>query len=191
MLKNQKINLYYLFFITVFVISCAKDTKQDLFEISSKKIGSLTPDIKISQLDSIYKNDSIVRNNMNSSLLNNNSTIEIYEKGGEKLLILEPADTKPDPTIAYIQVIDPRYHTKSGISNTSIYKDIKEKYNISKINNLLSTVVIFVDSIQATFTIDKKELPAALRAGTSAKIEASQIPDTAKIKHFMISWDKN
>jgi hypothetical protein len=38
-------------------------------------------------------------------------------------------------------------------------------------------------------TIDKKELPAELRYDTQARIQASQIPDDAKIKYFMIDWD--
>jgi len=93
--------------------------------------------------------------------------------------------------IESIQVIDPRYKTVSGLSVSGVFKDIKESYTITKINNTLSAAVIFVDSIQASITIDKKELPSELKFNTDTKIEASQIPDTAKIKHFLINWDEN
>jgi len=55
----------------------------------------------------------------------------------------------------------------------------------------LSAAVIFVDSIQASITIDKKELPSELKFNTDIKIKSSQIPDSAKIKHFLINWDSN
>ena len=48
--------------------------------------------------------------------------------------------------------------------------------------------MIFVDEINAFFTIDKKQLPGELRFDTSAKIEAIHIPDEATIKYFMIGW---
>ena len=38
------------------------------------------------------------------------------------------------------------------------------------------------------FIIDKKDLPAELRFDMSLNIEASQIPDEAKIKYIMLYW---
>ena len=114
------------------------------------------------------------------------------KKEGAKLLVLEAKDeSDPTSTIENIQVIDARYKTASGLSSGSTFKSIKDNYAISKINNTLSTAVIFVDSIQAYFTIDKKELPVTFQNSTDAKITVSDIPDTAKIKHFWISWSEH
>lgn len=177
--------------ISVFIFGCQKEKKQDAFEITNNRIGFLTPEIQVSQLDSIFKNDSIINGSVGNKLLNVNEII-VHEKGGAKLLILE-VKTASDPTstIENIQVIDPRYKTLSGLSSGSIFKDIKDNYDISKINNTLSTAVIFVDSIQAYFTIDKKELSQEFRQTTDIKIKTSDIPDSAKIKHFWIRWDEN
>ncbi len=177
--------------ITVLIFGCQKEEKQDPFEITTNRIGLLTHEIEVRQLDSVFGNDSIINGSVGNKLLNANE-IAIYEKGGDKLLILEVGDdSSPNATIENIQVIDPRYQTSTGLSSGSTFKNIKEHYTISKINNTLSTAVIFVDSIQAYFTVDKKELPQQFQQSTDTKIEASDIPDTAKIKHFWIHWDKN
>ena len=105
-------------------------------------------------------------------------------------MILEPLqEFDSTSTIGYIRVLDPRYKTKSGLSTQSTFKDIMEDYNISRIENTLNAAVVFLDEINAYITIDKKELPADLRYDTDSKIRASQIPDDAKIKYFMIYWD--
>ncbi|GAA4108239.1 hypothetical protein GCM10022393_04140 [Aquimarina addita] len=183
----------YLLALVLSIISCQKgDKEHDSFEITSNRIGHLTNKVRLHQLDSVFANDSIVRKTASNELLSATNEIEIYEKGGKKLLILEARSaTDSSSTIENIEVIDHRYKTPSGLTPDGTFKDIKEHYTISKINNTLSAAVIFVDSIQAYITIDKKELPVALRTDTDIKIEATQIPDTAKIKHFLISWDED
>ncbi|WP_378183229.1 hypothetical protein [Aquimarina sp. SS2-1] len=172
------------------IISCQKDKKQDPFEISYNRIGNLTNTTKVNQLDSIYANDSIVKLSKTDQFISVSGAIEIYEKGGAKLLTLEPKkENDPASVIESIQIIDPRFKTASGLAVGGVFKDVKDNYSISKINNMLSTAVIFVDSIQASITIDKKELPNELKFNTDQKIEASQIPDSAKIKYLIINWD--
>jgi len=186
----MRIRFFQIILITTVLMSCSKEEKQNPFEININSIGLLTNEVSVQQLDSVFANDSISKKNTQDRLLSNANEIEIYEKGGKKLLILE-ATKKSDPeaTIQNIQIIDPRYQTTSGLSTNSTFKDIKAHYTISKINNTLSTAVIFVDSIQAYFTIDKRELPQKFKMNTVSKIEISDIPETAKIKHFWIHWD--
>ena len=74
-----------------------------------------------------------------------------------------------------------------GYPNT--FKDIQDNYKISRIDNLINSVVVTVNEINATFTIDKKELPANLGFDMKLKIEATHIPDGAKIKYFFINWN--
>ncbi|WP_299314468.1 hypothetical protein [uncultured Aquimarina sp.] len=187
---SKKISCLLLICITL--LSCKNDKKQDPFEISYNRIGKLTNTIKINQLDSIYASDSIVKMSKNSQYLSVSNTIEIYEKGGVKLLAIEPREeNNPTSVIESVQIIDPRYKTVSGLSVDGVFKDIKDNYSITKISNTLSAAVIFVDSIQASITIDKKELPSELKFNTDKKIDASQIPDSATIKHFIINWDAN
>lgn len=184
--------IFQIFVISSFIFSCQKDKKQDPFEITINRIGSLTNEIQVKELDSIFAKDSIAKRIPGDQSIGYANEIEIYEKGGAKLLILE-IDKESDPTsiIKNIEIIDPRYKTPSGLSSNGIFKDIKDHYKISKINNTLSTAVIFVDSIQAYFTIDKKQLPQKFRGTADLEIKKADIPDSSKIKNFWISWDKN
>ena len=192
-MKLRNIKPILILIVLVLLVSCTKDhKKQNPFEVSSNRIGVLDNTTQLYQLDSLYSNDSIVKASTNNKFLNPSNEIKIYEKGGRKLLILEPRNPEDSlSTIANIQIIDPRFKTASGLSCKSFFKDIKDHYKISKINNTLSAAVLFTDSIQAYFTISKKELPIEYRFNTDTKIEASKIPDSAKIKHFLVSWDEN
>ncbi len=188
-MKNR---IFQMLLVAILIFSCQKEEKQNPFEISYNRIGLLTNEIKISQLDSVFANDSIARSTTQNQFLSNANEIEIYEKGGVKLLVLEAREeSNTNATIENIQIIDSRYKTSLGLSSASVFKDIKDNYSISKINNTLSTAVIFVDSIQAYFTIDKKELPREFQFTTDIEIKATDIPDASKIKHFWISWNKN
>ncbi|WP_108867077.1 hypothetical protein [Aquimarina aquimarini] len=178
--------------VLLIITSCKKEQQQNPFEIATNRIGLLTNEIQVNELDSIFANDSIAKRTAGDQYLNSTNEIEIFEKGGAKLLVIEPkTEADPSSTIENIQIIDPRYKTVSGLSSHSTFKDINDNYTISKINNTLSTAVIFVDSIQAYFTIDKKELPQKFRQSTDIEIQTTDIPESAKIKHFWINWDAN
>ncbi|CAM4224695.1 hypothetical protein [Gillisia limnaea] len=171
----------------VFIIGCNRESYP--FLIDNTRVGQLTKEIRINQLDSIFPNDSIVRNISGNEFLNSTNNIEIYDKDGSPLLILEPVqqfDTLS--TIGYIQILDPRYETLKGLNINSNFGDVVEQYRISRIENTLNSAVIFIDELNLYLTIDKRELPSSLRYDTDTRITASQIPDNAKIKYFMISW---
>ena len=91
--------------------------------------------------------------------------------------------------IENIQIIDTRYKTPKNISLLSTFKDLNTAYKISKISNLINSVLLTVNEINANFVIDKKELPANLRFDMNLNIEAIHIPDDAKLKYVFINWD--
>ena len=85
--------------------------------------------------------------------------------------------------------MDSRYRTSKNVTTLSTFKDIKDSYKINRIDNLINSINVNINEINAYFTIDKKELPANLRFDMKMVIEASQIPDDAKIKYFMLNWN--
>lgn len=173
--------------ITLSIIACGRDS--DPFLIDSTRVGTLTKEIRINQLDSVFSEDSIVRSGSGNEFLNSNNEIQIFDKEGKPLLILEPIQQfDSTSTIGYIQILDSRFQTEKGLSNISTFGDVVENYQISRIENTINSAVVFIDELNLYLTIDKKELPASLRFDTDAKISASQIPDSAKIKYFMVSW---
>ena len=115
--------------------------------------------------------------------------IEVFEKGGQKLLDLSPKEALDSTSvISSVRIYDKRYRTEKNISALSTFKDLKAAYKISKIDNLINSVVVSENEINASFTIDKSELPGGLRFDMDATIDAIQIPEKAKIKFFMLHW---
>jgi hypothetical protein len=169
-------------------VQCGK--KNDPFLIENGAVGKLTKEIQMKQLDSIFANDSIVKLNPIKDALGTQGEVEIFEKGGNKLLTISPEDeSDPNSFITNILVFDKRYKTESGLNNGSFFKDIKANYTISDIETTINSVVVFLKDSDVFVTIDKKELPENLRYNPSLKIEASQIPDNAPFKYFYIGWD--
>lgn len=175
--------------ITAGISLVACDKEQDPFLISPTSVGLLTKEVKLNELDSVFAEDSIVRQ-MSEGEFRKSNEIEIFDKSGKKMLLLEPVQAfDSTSTVGFIQVLDPRYKTAKGLGTESTFKDIVQNYKISRIENTLSAAVIFIDDLNIYVTIDKKQLPVELRYDTQSKIQASQIPDDAEIKYFMIDWD--
>ena len=181
-------NLFYTVILCgVLLTGC--NNEPNPFLIKKNNIGLLTDSTQVKTLDAIFMNDSVVRYIAGDEFSGSVNTIEIYEKGGKKLLDLSPKEVLDSTSvIASVRIIDSRYHTEKKISILSTFKDIKEAYKISKIDNLINSIVVSVNDINASFTIDKKELPGSLRFDTNKIIDVLQIPEKAKIKYFMVHW---
>ena len=177
-----------LFMIMLFFSSCKKET--DPFLVTKNSIGTLTDTTKVMEINALFPNDSIVNYTGDSTFNIPMNTVEVSEKGGNLLLVLTPK-TKADSTstISNIRIVDSRFKTAKGISTLSTFKDLQDAYKISKIDNLINSIVVSVNEINAQFAIDKKELPGNLQHDMNLKIEAVQIPDKAKLKYFFINWD--
>ena len=173
--------------LSLLFASCSKT--QDPFEVSKQHVGLLTDSTLVKDLKTIFINDSIAETFNDKGAWGVDKSIEIFDKAGQKLLILNP-EYKTDTTavVKSIQIIDPRYKTDKNITTASTFKDINSNYKISRIDNLINSVVVSVNDINASFTIDKKELPANIRFDMNLDIEAMHIPDNAKIKYFFINW---
>lgn len=180
--------LIYIALLSILVTSCGKD--QDPLLIQKQNIGNLTDSTQVRDLKLIFENDSIVNYIGSDEFTRNINTIDVYDKDGTALLSLSP-EKRADSTAAFssVRILDARYKTEKGISTASTFKDIQNAYEISKIDNLINSIVVSVDDINAAFTIDKNELPANLRFDRNLSIEASQIPDNAKVKYFFIHWN--
>jgi len=183
----QKTLIVLLSLITL--ASCSSEKKQDPFEISKYNVGSLTDSTQVKDLALAFPNDSIVTTTNINGIDRQNTEIDIYDTSGKKLVELTPK-SRQDSTATFksVQIFDQRFKTKKGIGTLSTFKDIQDNYTISSINNLIRTVVISVNEINASFTIDKDELPANLRFDMALKIDAVQIPSDAKIKYFIVHW---
>ncbi|WP_248722230.1 hypothetical protein [Seonamhaeicola sp. ML3] len=177
-----------LIVLSLFLVSC--NNEQDPFEISKQHVGLLTDSTQVKDLKTIFVNDSISRYIGGDEFAGNINNIEIFKKDGNKTLVLTPTRALDSTaTIESIQIIDPLYKTEKGISTMSTFKDITSAYKVSKIDNLINSIAISIKEINASFVIDKKELPANLRFDLDLKFEETHIPDDAKIKYFFLIWN--
>ena len=176
-----------LIILNLLFSSCNRE--QNPFEIGKQHLGLLTDSTQVKDLESIFAKDSLVIFISGDEFTGSKNDIKVFEKGGKKLLVLTPKQALDSTSvIESIQIIDPRYKTDKDISTLSTFKDISSTYKISKISNLINSVLITVPELNASFVIDKKELPANLRFNMDLKIEATHIPDNAKIKYFFLNW---
>ncbi len=179
--------LVTLIIITSLIVSCEKP--QDPFAVQKQNIGLLTDSTQVRDLEAIYSSDSIVKFIGGDEFTGNINTIDIYEKGGVKLLELTPSQALDSTAIIEnVRIMDSRFKTEKNISLLSTFKNLKDNYTISRIDNLINSIVVSVNEINSSFTIDKNELPANARFDMNLSIEETQIPDGAKIKYFMINW---
>lgn len=184
----MKKTLLIIGIVSLAFVQCGKDS--DPFLITNGSIGNLNKEIKIKQIDSIFAEDSIVKINSSPNALETQGEVEIYEKGGKKLLLLSPDnENDPNSTITNVQVFDSRYKTEKGLTTASTFKNVKENYTIDDIETTINAVVIFLKETDVYLTIDKKSLSEELRYNMDLKVEASQISDDAPIKYFMIGWE--
>lgn len=168
--------------------SCGKE--KNPFLIQKHNIGNLTDSTQVKDLKVVFENDSVADYIGKDEFTRNINTIEIYDKDGSTLLSLSPKQRRDSTSVINsVRIMDPRYKTEKGITNKSTFKEIEKAYTITKIDNLINSIIVSVKEINASFTIDKKELPSNLRFDRSISIEASQIPDHAKVKYFFLHWN--
>lgn len=185
----MKNTLFAALICAVLITSCTKNASSDPFLISKTHIGLLTDSTQVKDIDAIFSNDSVVRYIAGDKFIGSMNSIEVYEKGGKKLLDLSPRkDLDSTSVISSVRITDERFKTAKNISTLSTFKDIKTAYKVSKVDNLINVIVVSVNEINASFTIDKKELPASLRFDMDLNIDPIQIPEKAKIKFFMVHW---
>ena len=176
--------------IFLFILSCKKEKlKQNPFLVSTLSIGLLTDSTQVKDLKYAFEGDSITKYIGGDEFTGDINDFEVFEKNGTLLLALTPKeDLDSTSTIKSIRIVDPRYKTVKGINANSTFKDLKDNYTISNIENTLQSLIVSVNDINAYFTLDKNELPASIRFDMNLKIKANQIPDATKIKNFFIQW---
>ncbi|WP_438961977.1 hypothetical protein [Nonlabens sp.] len=125
----------FLLLLVITIASCSK--QQDPFEWSKDRVGHLTKEMMVYQLDSLYANDSLVKNIKGDEFSNGPSSIEVYEKGGKHLLTLTPLEEDSTSTIEYIRIRDNRFKTLDGITIESDFKTISAAYPVSSIDNMI------------------------------------------------------
>lgn len=185
MIKKNCVVAVLLMF-SVLLISCGDGGK---YKIEKGKVGHLSTKTKISDLNKIFENDSIVKNLSEGALGDNyfqdDDEYLIFEKGGKHLLTIIPKQQLDSlSTIKSIEVFDARYATETGVNINSTFAEINTNNNINRIESTFSTATLFINDFNITVAIDKEEL--GLRDFSTQKVSLEQIPDLAKMKSLVV-----
>jgi len=179
----------FIVLISLVFIQCGKKNE---FLIEKGNVGSLNRQTTILELRTIFENDSIASNSPEEIESSDDKIFSldkeeyvIFSKEGKKILEIVPSNQNDSLSkIRSIQIFDSRYLTEKGISLKSTFKDINENYIIDKVETTLTSATLFIDELNATISIDKKEL--GLSTFSREEVSVDQIPDIAKIKYFTV-----
>lgn len=177
----------FIVLISLIFIQCGKENQ---FLIEKGNVGALNRQTTILELNTIFKTDSIASIFPNETTKDKLFSLDkeeyiIFSKDGKKLLEIVPTSQNDSLSkIRSIQIFDSNYITEKGISLKSTFKDINENYMVNKVETTLTSATLFIDELNATISIDKKEL--GLNTFSRDEVSIDQIPDIAKIKYFTI-----
>lgn len=181
--------IYFLSALALVLLatSCQNSTSETL--IAKNQLGLLDPSTKVDELSSLLEKDSVAEFDT-ASRINRVKEIEVFNDQGKLSILVEPHYQNDSlVTISEIQVLDPRYKTKKGLSIDSDFKTIYENYKINNIQNSINSIILTIDEIGAYIVIDKKHLPSEIKFDSEVKIEANQIPDEAPLRYFWLKFE--
>jgi len=107
---------------------------------------------------------------------------------GNKLLVIRTkfrSDTVAG--IEFIKIYSDKYQTENDISTASTFNDLVDNFSINKIEPSFNSAIVFIDELNATFALDKKDLK--IGEFDMGKISRDQIPDMAKIQYITLWFE--
>lgn len=174
-----------LVLITFVFVQCKKE---DNTTIAKGQLGKLTNLTEVKDLKAVFAKDSIVARTGEGEFADAPfDEYLVYAKGGKHMLTMIPKQQHDSTsTVESIQIFDKKFKTTKGLNLNSTFKDIIDNYTVNKVESTFSSAVLFVDELNVTIAIDKKDL--GISEGFQ-KVRLDQIPDTAKIKYFTLWFD--
>ncbi len=172
--------------LLVIIVNCKKENN---YLLAKEHVGKITSITEVYELKSIFEKDSLV-SHLGEGDFADSSYDEylVYTKEGGHIFTIIPKEQHDSTsTIESIQVFDKKYKTLSGLGLSSTFKDISGNYTINKVESTFNNAILFVDELNATITITKKEL--GVNDFGTQKISLAQIPDLAKIKALTFWFD--
>lgn len=172
--------------LAILLVQCKKE---DDYTIAKGQLGKITKQTEVNGLEAFFKKDSLVSRKGEGEFADAPfDEYLVYAKDGKHLLTLIPKQQQDSSaTIESIQIFDKRYKTTKGLNINSVFKDIAENYTINKIESTFSNAVLFIDELNATIAISKKEV--GVEEFSMQKVRLDQIPDNAKINYFTLWFD--
>jgi hypothetical protein len=172
-------NLIAVLVLAILFISCGKD-KSNL--IIKNQLGKINKSTSIEELDKIFKNDSIEKLPEGEDLIRQYSVFGT--DGKQKLVFVTKLKNDSIKGLELVKIYSDSYQTEKGISTASTFGEVSGNYTIDKIEPSFSAAILFIDEINATFSLNKKDLN--LDEFDMSPIRQDQIPDEARINYITL-----
>ena len=181
--------------LVVFSISIISCSNSDKYTVEKNRVGVISSMTKVSEIEGLFKNDSVVKH-LSEGILGyqgrytqENDFYLIFAKGGKHLLTLIPKEPLDEmSTIDLVEIYDETYVTKDGnVGLNSKFEEINLAMNISKVESTFTKVVLYLDQLNATMTLDKLDL--GINTIQTNDVQLEQIPNLAKPKTFVVWFD--
>ncbi len=188
---NKVINRLLLVGICTVFFACSSNEQ---YKVSKNRVGVLTAKTTAGDIEQLFKNDSVVKH-LSEGLLGfkgaytqDDDKYLIYSKEGKHLLTITPKEPLDSlSTIRCIDVYDARYQTEQGVGLSSTFEEINMLENIVKIEASFTLATLFLDEINATMTLSKKDL--GIKTMNTNPISKQQIPSLVKPTTFVVWFE--
>lgn len=158
--------------------SCAPSNENLM---SKDQLGSLQSTDSIGRVNSLFPEDSIAFEKLNTGQIVGLSVLKADQKKRFQLRAnLEGA-------IEVVQVYDSLYKTKKGIGVGNTIGDLEKVYTIDKAVPAIKSVSVYVKESPLLFLFDRNELPESIKYSFDP-IDPVQLPSEAVINQVIISW---
>lgn len=153
--------------------------------IKKRQLGEIDSNTSIEELDRIFSRDSVVKLPEGEELIRE---YKVMDETGEPALIFMPKiENDSIKSLELVKIYSSEYVTEKGISTASTFKDVLGQYSIDKIEPSFSSAILFIDEINATISLDKKDLK--LDEFDMRDIREDQIPDLARIMYITLWFE--
>ena len=153
--------------------------------IVKSQLGKINKSTSIEELDKMFKNDSIEKFTADSDLIRE---YRVFGTDGKQNLVFIPLRQNDSiKGLELVKIYSDVYTTEKGISTSSTFGEISGNYTINKIEPSFSAAILFIDEINATISLDKKDLN--LDEFDMRPISQGQIPDEASVKYITLWFE--
>ena len=164
--------------VALLLVQCAKEDNL----IKKSQLGDINKETSIEELDAMFENDSTdTFPKMEAPI----REYRVFDLDGKPALTFQTkVENDSIKGLELVKIYSSSYATEKGLSTASVFKDVVDNYSINKIENAFSSAVLFVDELNLTIALDKKDLK--LDEFDMRAIRMEQIPDQAKIKYITL-----
>jgi len=168
--------------ITTLFIRCGQDNST---LIVKNQLGEINKSTSVEELDELFKNDSVEKLPEGEELIRQYSVFGA--DGKQKLVFVTKLKNDSIKGLELVKIYSDSYLTEKGISTASTFGEVSGNYTINKIEPSFSAAILFIDEINATFSLNKKDLN--LDEFDMSPIRQDQIPDDASINYITLWFE--